>query len=147
MTKKIITILVACFTLLLFSNITFAENAGEEVKDSWDKTTQSMQNAGATVGNTMKAAGNNIEGTMKNAGDKIGTTLTGNDNMRTNNPTHNNPTTYNATRTSTNTGFLGIANNTMWSTWLIIAILAVAIVALVWYYGMQNTKSTKSRNE
>lgn len=148
MTKKIVTILVACFALLLFSNIVFAENAGEEVKDSWDKTTQSMQNAGKTVENTMKATGNNIEGTMKNAGDKMSSSVTGTThNIRTNNPIHNNPTAYNATRTSTNTGFLGMGNNTMWSTWLIIAILAVAIVALVWYYGMQNTKSTKSRNE
>lgn len=146
MTKKIITILVTCFTLLLFSNIAFAENAGEEVKDSWDKTTQSMQNAGATVGNTMQAAGNNIEGTMKNAGDKMGTALTGtNDDMRKNND--DNPALYSATRTSTDTGFLGMGNNTMWTTWLILAVLTVAIVGLVWYYGMQNTKSTNSRNE
>lgn len=146
MTKKIITILVACFTLLLFSNIAFAENAGEEVKDSWDKTTQSMQNAGETVGNTMQSAGNNIEGAMKNVGDKMGTALTGNnyDMAKKNN---DDPDLYSATRTSTDTSFLGMGNNTMWTTWLILAILTVAIVGLVWYYGMQNTKSTNSRNE
>lgn len=146
MTKKIITILVACFALFLFSNIAFAENAGEEIKDSWDKTTQSMQNAGATVGNTMKNAGDNIGDAMKNTGDKMGATLTDtdtNDRMRTNND--DNPASYTATRTSTD--FLGIRNNTMWTTWLILAILTVAIVGLVWYYGMQNTNNSRSRNE
>ena len=144
MTKKIITILVACFAIFLFSNIVFAENAGEEMKDSWDKTTQSMQNAGATVGNTMQSAGNNIGDAMKSAGDKMGTALTDtNDDMRTNND--DNPASYTATRTSTD--FLGMGNNTMWTTWLILAILTVAIVGLVWYYGMQNTKGSKSRNE
>ncbi len=44
---------------------------------------------------------------------------------------------YTATRTSAETGstFMGM-NATAW-TWLIIGIAAIAIVALVWYYGNQ----------
>ena len=49
---------------------------------------------------------------------------------------------YNATRTSVDTQagtFMGM-NSTAW-TWLIMAIAAIAIVALVWYYGTQRQSS------
>ena len=51
--------------------------------------------------------------------------------------TAKNGVSYTATRTSAETGstFMGM-NATAW-TWLIIGIAAIAIVALVWYYGNQ----------
>ena len=53
-----------------------------------------------------------------------------------------NTTGYNATRTATDantTNFLGM-NSTMW-TWLILAVAVVAIIALVWYYSNQLTRT------
>lgn len=126
MTKKIITFFITLFTLFLFSHVVFAENAGAEIKDSWNKAANTVQNAT-----------NHVEGAMKDAGDGIKSGMQGATNTAartTTTPTNNN---YMATRTNAN-AFLGMNSNTMW-TWFVLAILAVAIIGLIWYYGMQNT--------
>ena len=81
-----------------------------------------MENAARDVQNGAQDAGNRITGAMTD------------DN-------------YDATRTTTrsadvNNGegtFLGI-NGTTWA-WLIIAVVAVAIIALIWMYARQNNNS------
>lgn len=141
MSKKIFLSIATIFTLIVFSSTTFAvsdtlrngmDNAGTEMKDSWNK-----------MGNTMQDIGNAVTDGVSN----VGNMLTNNDNnvgfMGTNN---DNNGEYTATRTSTNTDtFMGM-NGTVW-TWLIFGILAVAVVALVWYYGMQNDKAHTGRHE
>ena len=54
-------------------------------------------------------------------------------------------TGYNATRTSTDTiTVAGMSQNT-W-TWLILGIIAIAIIAVVWYYSMQFTNTGHKGN-
>lgn len=98
------------------------ENAGKGVVDG----VRNITNAGE---NTMENVAGNIGNGAKNAGNKMAGALT----------TDNN---YNATRTATNaTGgtFLGM-NSTVF-TWLIMAAVGVAIVALIWMYAKQNNTS------
>lgn len=151
MTKKIfITILVIAATLL-FSSAVLATNAvenatrdmGTEMQDSWDK-----------LGNTTQNMGNNIKGAMDNVGD----TLTGNndDNNNTDNVNSatagtNDNTDYTATRTTgdtttTGTGLFGMNTGTMW-TWIVLALVGVAIISLVWYFSSQSTTNRNNHTK
>ena len=57
---------------------------------------------------------------------------------RNDNRSNNNGGSYTVARTSTEGGtIMGMSANT-W-TWFILAIVAIAIVGLVWYYAMQNS--------
>lgn len=100
-----------------------AENAIEDaaggVSNTAKNMTNSMENGAASATNSMK----NSTGTTKDTND------------------NNNNEGYIASRTSTdvnaagNATFMGMTATT-W-TWLIMGIAAIAIVALVWYYGNQ----------
>lgn len=52
--------------------------------------------------------------------------------------------TTRATDGTTNGRFLGMSANT-W-TWFVLAIAAIAIVGLVWYYAMQNKNEYNNNN-
>ncbi len=96
------------------------------------------------VRNTIGGAENMVEGAVK---DVTNTTKNATDNTNNMGITHNNTqsTNYTANRTATtgttanNGSFLGMSS-TMW-TWLILAVAVVAIIALVWYYSNQLTRS------
>ncbi len=146
MVKKYL-IITLILLLTLFSSSVFAFNEigdaardmGNEMKDSWDK-----------MGNTAENMGNHIQGAADSVGETVGNFMGLNDdndynndvNNNINSATANNNDNYQATRTSVNTnentGLLGM-NNTMW-TWIILAVLGIAIVGLVWYYGSQTTE-------
>lgn len=133
MAKKIFLILSVVSALLICHSTVYAEvaqdiqrgasNIGNEIKNSWNKAGNSMQDAGNTVAS--------------------GISNMGNDNKdNNNNPimNDNNNNRYTAGRTSAmgNGGsFLGMSSTTF--TWIILAIVGIAIVALVWYYGMQQS--------
>ena len=132
MTKKFFLIISIIFALFLCSSTVFAmtdtmrtgvNNAGNEMKSSWDKIGNTVGNAGNAVANGFSTMGQAVENTMSGNGTKMSTT----------NDTGN----YTAARTSTDTNFFGMSNTTMW-TWVILAVFGVAVVALVWYYGLQN---------
>lgn len=167
MTKKIFITFIVIATTLLFSSFVFATNAvqnatkdmGNEMRDSWDK-----------LGNTTQNMGNNVKGAM----DNVGNTLTDNkDNNNTNNTDNvnsatagtnnntnddngwfnedNNNTNYTATRTTgdtttTGTGLFGMNTGTMW-TWIILALVGVAIVSLVWYFSSQSTTNRNNHTK
>lgn len=139
MTKKIFLILSVVSALLICHSTVYAEvaqdiqrgasNIGNEIKDSWNKAGNSMQDAGNTVASGISNMGN----------DNKDNNNQGNNN---NNPIMNddNNNRYTAERTSAmgNDGsFLGMSSTTF--TWIILAIVGIAIVALVWYYGMQQS--------
>lgn len=132
MTKKLFIILSTLCALLFFSTSCFAtdglangvNNIGNEIKGSLEKTGNSIQNGV-----------NHVTGTTNN-------NLRNDNNVRT---STTNTDGYTATRTSTNPTFLGM-NSTMW-TWFVFAILAIVIVALVWYYGMQNSNNRSSNDD
>lgn len=103
------------------------EDAGKGIVDGVRNITSNGENAMDNItrdtGNTMQNAGNGIAGALS---------------------TDNNG--YDATRTTTRSAvdagegtFLGM-NSTVW-TWLIMAVVGIAIVALVWMYAKQNNNS------
>lgn len=131
MTKKVLITILALIATLFFTSSVFANTAAEngardvgtEMKDSFNKLENGAENVG-----------NNVKGAVTNAGE----TLTGHNNNNNNNNNHNTNTGYTTTRTSaTNNGLFGMNTSTMW-TWIVLAIVGIAIVALVWYYGSQN---------
>lgn len=140
MYKKIllsITILIFCiFTFTLC----FANDAGKMMQDAANGVKNvvggaenTVENAAGGVANTTKNATEGIEKGMNNVGNTMKNATTSNNRTNTN-------TGYNATRTSTNPAtFMGMSS-TAW-TWLIMGIAAIAIVALVWYYGAQMRSS------
>lgn len=153
MNKKIILSAVILAIIALSFNCVFAEDMAQDaantVNDSIDKTQNTMND----MGNAVKDAGNSamnavndtvngaVNGTM-NAVNEItkdrntSTTNNHDNNMNMTGTTNNG--NYTATRTAAEgTTLLGM-DSTTW-TWLIMGIVGIAIVALVWYYSMQNT--------
>ena len=129
MHKKLFISFAILISLIFSFTICFANDGGNMVKDAADN----VRNAVGGVENTVENVANNVGNNMKN----------NNHNNQQNTSTNNlKPNDYNATRTSTGTTsntFMGM-NATAW-TWLIIGIVAIAIVALVWYYAMQTLSS------
>ena len=75
----------------------------------------------------------------------------GNDGIENENTVNNdrinttNGTGYATTRTATTDTFMGM-NSTAW-TWLVLAVAAVVIIALVWYYSTQITRDNNRNND
>ena len=136
MSKKVFATLLIVFALVLCSNFSFAaNNLGDNIKDSMNKTGIAMQNMGNDVKNAVSGAGNAVEGMFSNDNNNN----QNNDNKMMSGIMNNNDNngSYTATRTATATnGTLLGMNSTAW-TWLILGIATIAIVALVWYYGKQ----------
>lgn len=59
--------------------------------------------------------------------------------------TDNNNGDYTTTRTNATGNIMGM--NTMTWTWFTLAVAAILIVALVWYYASQSNKTTNYDNE
>lgn len=101
------------------------ENAGNGVVSGIRNVTSAgqnmMENTADNIGNGVQNVGAGISGALDM------------DNMDN--------TDYTATRTATegNGNFLGM-DPTMW-TWLVMAVVGVAIIALVWTYAKQNDRS------
>lgn len=154
MTKKIFAFILA-LTFIFVTSSVFAAN---ELRDSMDKTGNSMRNVVNGAGNVLQDAETAITDGAKNIGNAISTSadrltggMTGTDNMDDNQG-------YDATRTTTtrtltagtgtgtdNGTIMGMNENT-W-TWLILAITTLAIVGLVWYYAMQHKTEYTNRND
>ena len=141
MKKSIFTISFIVIALFFSFSIVYAtENNAENVKNNVVDTVNNTENvvkdtatgaAGAvknglnTIGNKTQEMTNNV----KNAG---------NDMMNT---TDNTNTNYTATRTATeeNVGTTTGGYNNVW-TWIIVGIIAIVIIALIWYYVSQNNR-------
>ena len=157
MTKKIFVLIIAILLIFATSSV-FAAN---EIKDSMDKTGSTVKNIVDGTGNVLRDTGAAISNGAKNMGEAIGngardvgetinngardagsavrngaSQITG-DFTRNDNRSNNNGGSYTVARTSTEGGtIMGMSANT-W-TWFILAITALAIIALVWYYAMEN---------
>lgn len=104
-------------------------NLGEEITDSLDKTGDSVRNVADDVMNGMDGNTRNARNNNNN-----------NNNYNTeNNNTGNNAFTngYNAVRTSVDDVATGNMSTTTWI-WIILAVAAIIIVAMVWYYAVQD---------
>lgn len=146
MTKKSLLSVLVFLTLLVISTCVLASNnLGGELKNSWDETKNIVKNIGNNVGNVVSNV-THMDGTnANNSGFNAGM-----DNNRSTNGTAGVTTTrdtnadYNATRTAATNAGNGISNVAM--TWIILAITAAIIVALIWYYGTQNNNETRVRD-
>lgn len=119
------------------------ENSAQNIMGSTNST--NMDNTNSDSGNDANTNGGSTN-TTNNDNRNMSTNGTmGTAGLTTNGNNSDNGNTYTATRTATDTTgatFLGM-NSTAW-TWLIIGIAAIAIVALVWYYGTQLNSSRDS---
>lgn len=131
MAKKIfmafaIIILSVCCSVCFASENNSNVNLGEEITDSLNKTGNSVRNVADDVMN----------------GGKDNTKNNHNDNRNNNNNNARSMTNgagYNAVRTSVEDVANGNANmsTTTW-VWIILAVAAIVIVAMVWYYAVQD---------
>ena len=143
---KRIFLLISTLLIVLLSitaSTVFANNALNTIGNVAVDVTSAAGNVLTTV---VDAVGNNdhdvANGTMR-AGNNVATGIT---NMGNNNRSGNGNTGYTTTRTNTNATWLGM-DATMW-TWLIMAILGVAIVAMIWFYAKQdNTEPSDQHYE
>lgn len=129
--KSIILVSVFLFILFICSGFVCAsENVKSGISNVTNTVVDGVNHLGSDVRNGIGRVENGIEGALNMNDDKNAMNTTGNtmtDNTRN----------YTTTRT---TADAGITNNTstMWI-WLVIAIAAIVIIGLVWYYGAQNT--------
>lgn len=133
MAKKIfmffaIIILSLCCSVCFAAENNSNVNLGEEITDSINKTGDSVRNVTNDVMNGVNGNARNNNNNNYNNG-----------NYNRNNNTDNNVFTngYNAVRTSVDDVATGNMSTTTWI-WIILAVAAIIIVAMVWYYAVQN---------
>ena len=153
MSRKIILSIILLTAMVFAANYVFAENMAQDaantVNDSVDKTQNTMNGAGNAIRDAGNSAMNAVNSTVNGAMNAVNeltqdrntntTNYEGNtsntDNKNMNMAGTNNSANYTTTRTSAEGTILGM-NSTAW-TWLIMGAVAIAIVALIWYYAMQ----------
>ena len=129
MKKSYIVSIVLAIVLLLFTfSCCFAmENStmSQDMKNMASGVENTMQDVGNTVSQGAQSIGNGIQ----SAGNKVMSSMS-NDN-----------TNYSVTRTATTaeSSFLGM--NPSMFTWVIMAIVGLAIIVLVWMYARQHDES------
>ncbi len=144
---SIIVITIFSFSVVLAAdNSSMLQDAANGVRDAVGGAENAIEDGARDISNTSKDVTGSAENstTDRTNGSNGTTSSTGtNSSVTSTNP---NGDTYSATRTSAETGstFMGM-NATAW-TWLIIGIAAIAIIALVWYYGTQLNNTNNDRN-
>lgn len=147
MTKKIFAFVIALLLVLCTSYVFAANN---EISDSMNKTGNTVQSAAEGVRNVVGNVENGIENGAARIGNGVqdlGNTFADGAARVTNDGTtldRNNDDQYTAVRTASGGSFMGM-NGTTW-TWFILAIAALVIVGLVWYYAMQNNEYKTHNN-
>ena len=127
--------LLLILLLISLSTVCFANNMGNDVKNAVNGATNTVvdgvQNLTEDVRNGIGAAENTIEDGARNIGDAV---------MDGANDFMNAEDDYTATRTGAED--VSIINNTVATTWtwIAVAIAALVIVGLVWYYASQHSK-------
>lgn len=147
MKKKLYITILTLLAILTFSiSYTFASNnmtAVDGIRNVVGGAENVVENAGKGIVDGVKNVTSAGQNTMENVTGGARTQTQNADNRIVDGTANG----YTATRTTTtraatgtNTGtFLGM-NSTAW-TWLIMAIVGIAIVALVWMYAKQNHHS------
>lgn len=136
MKRKSFILLVVLF-LLAFSTVCFANDIGNDVKNTVNGATNTLvdgtQNLAEDVRSGIGTAEDTIESGVKNVGAAI---MDGASDFMS--ATDNN---YTATRTSTEDDTT-VINNTaaMTWTWIAVAIAGIVIVGVVWYYASEQSK-------
>ncbi len=141
--KSFILVSVILFVLCIFSGFVSATNA---VKGTVSNVTNTVVDGTANLANDIRSGVGNAENGIEDAlkmdnVDNNNTDNNNNDNIVTNatrddNIARTNDGDYTATRTTAG-GAMTDNTSTMW-VWLVVAIAAIVIIGLVWYYGTQN---------
>lgn len=140
MAKKIF-ISLAIIILSLCCGVCFAAenndnvNLGQEITDSLDKTGDSVRNVAEDVMNGVDGNNRNMGNNNNNNTNHNTTNTNRNRNAYTDNNAFSNG--YNAVRTSVDDTATGNMSTTTW-VWIILAVVAIVIVGMVWYYAVQN---------
>lgn len=141
--KSLITVFVFCLIALISTNV-FAMNISEGATNTLNGIRDGVQNMANDAGGALENAKNGIENMMNNDGNTAGSTdndaMGMTDNSTDEGTTNNGATAgdYTASRTTASdvTNRNGMTSAT---TWIVLAIVGIAIVALVWYYGTQKS--------
>lgn len=145
MTKKTIGAIIAAIIMFATSSVFAANN---EIGDSMTKATNTVRNVVGGAENVVENAAGAIGTGVKDLGNTFtdgAARVTNTTNNNANKVTDRYTTTRTSTTGTTNNGtFLGMSSN-VW-TWLVLAIAAIAIVGLVWYYAVQNNNNYDNKN-
>ena len=125
MKRKTLIILSILFALLFISTISFANN---DIKDGVHSATDTVIDGASNLVNDARKGVGAIENTVENGAKGIGNAIH-----------HDNTNGYTTTRTATT----GTTTNGMNSTLWILAVAAVVIIGLIWYYASQNNHVDK----
>lgn len=134
MRKKTLFIVFVAFLILFISTVSFAtDNVKNAVSNTTDTIIDGAANLASDVRNGVGMAENTVENAMSDVASGTRDAMTFDDGN----------SGYTATRTA-DTGATGanngLTNNpTMWI-WVIMAIAAVVIIGLVWYYAKQDNR-------
>ena len=124
MKRKTLIILSILFALLFISTISFANN---DIKDGVHSATDAVIDGASNLVNDARKGVGAIENTVENGAKDIGNAI------------HHDNTNGYTTTTGTTTNAM---NSTLW-TWVILAVAAVVIIGLIWYYASQNNHVDK----
>ena len=128
MKRKTLIILSILFALLFISTISFANN---DIKDGVHSATDAVIDGASNLVNDARKGVGAIENTVENGAKDIGNAIY-----------LDNTNGYTATRTATTGTTTNGMNSTLW-TWVILAVAAVVIIGLVWYYASQDNHVDK----
>lgn len=119
------------------------------MNNSMHEATNSIRNVVGNAENVVEDTATSIGNGVKDLGNTFtdgASRITNSDNIDNSNMNNNAgyTTARTATRVSESGTFLGMSPN-VW-TWFVLAIAAIVIVGLVWYYAMQNQTEYNDNN-
>lgn len=125
MLKKSLIILFIMLSIICISNVCAASNTmADDVKNAINSGTNTVIDGAENLAEDARNGVGHVENGIEDA-------LTMNNTAKT-----TSQNAYTATRTAT-AETNGATNSAMW-VWIVLAIAAIVIIALVWYYGSQN---------
>lgn len=147
MNKKFFVSLAIILCAVFSFTFCFANDDG----NGFEKAANDVRNFVGGVENTVENAAMDVSNASKDATGDIENGMNGNDNDNGNgngNDNRDNSTVmgstgndgYTATRVATGDNTVMGMTSTAW-TWIIVAVAAIAIIALIWYYSMQFTNN------
>jgi len=132
MKKKSFILLVVL--IISFSTICFADDMGNDIKNAVNGATNTVVDGAQNLAEDVRTGIGNAENTIENGARNIGDAIMdgANDVMGAGN------NDYTTTRTGAED--VSVINNTAATTWtwIAVAIAAIVIVGLVWYYSAQH---------
>ncbi len=135
MKKKLLISLAIILASIFSFTVCFATDGLENV-------TNAVRNVVGGVENTVENAAKDVSNVSKDATGSVENGInsdTHNSMSRTNN--------YNTTRVATGSSNMSGGMSASAWTWLILGIVAIAIIAVVWYYSMQLTNGRNNHDD